>query len=147
MRENALANIKLIIIDPASKNVFQQEVPNSLRAMQGIVGGSIETVVSFPKNDHIYANANGMFAKQHYWWTLRDQPIVFTGAAFAIKLNRFGKYVEPSISCETLRRVVEFLSKDEARVKWDSYQAARRAKAAAYTGDARVFFVESRFPE
>lgn len=140
--------IKLIIINPASKHVFPSEVTNSLRTLQGIVGGSIEMVVSLPRNDYIYANANGIFKQEHYWWTLLGHPALFTGPGFVIQVNRFGKFTEPKVSPESIRKWVTFLSIDEARAKWDEYQAALRARAeAAGDGrDVRVIFAESEFP-
>lgn len=62
-----MTSIRAIIIDPATRTVRQEYVPNTLKAFQGIVGGLIEHVDLRPVEAECYCNEEGKLKDNSYF--------------------------------------------------------------------------------
>ncbi len=76
--------IRVIVINAAARLIHEEEVENTLEALQRIVGGNIERAMTLENGDEVFVNEEGLLSHPTNFFTIDGGHQPFAGDAFVI---------------------------------------------------------------
>lgn len=108
--------MRTIIINPKDRTITETDVDDSLKALQQIVGGSIEQVCQgLDDNHHCYVNEEGLLDDPQYFFMFKDGHQPLAGAGIILSSTDDGDEAPCTLSLDWVKERVSFMDLHAAR--------------------------------
>jgi Domain of unknown function (DUF3846) len=122
---------RAIFIDAEKREISEVECDTLKNGVRRLIGGYIEMAWLWPSGDVLFVDEEGLLKPNEHFFRLSlrqdGQPLAGSGVIVGEELlDREGEWIgnaDPSISCDTVRPLIQFLSRVQAEA-WGKANAS-----------------------
>jgi len=109
--------MRIIIINPETQTIEEANIRYTLKNLQAIVGGLIQSGHMFSPTEEVYVNEEGLFGDRSYWFHIKGAHQPFVGKGFIVGIDsEKADFVSTKMTVAKVRSLVSFLDNKNGTV-------------------------------